>query len=89
MPELLGQRAEPLRGRAVGDLLGVVVVLRVLHLAEVRPVEQLLEADHLGALGLGVVGGLLVLVEHRLLRSGPVGLQQCCADDACHGPIVM
>ena len=34
--ELLGDAAEPLRRRAVGDQLGVAVVLGVLHLAEVR-----------------------------------------------------
>ena len=76
MLQLLGERLEPLGGGAVGDVLGVLVVLGVLHLAEVGTVEQLLEADDLRALGGGVAGGVLVFDDHRLLVAGPVGLQQ-------------
>src|SRR6266566_4269306 len=47
--ELAGQRGEPLGGRP-GHRLGQRVPVGVLHLAEVRPVEQLLEADRLRAL---------------------------------------
>ena len=83
-PELLGHGLEALRRRAVGDRFGVVVVLRLLHLAEVRAVEQLLEAHHLSAVGGRLAGGLLVLVDHRLLGPGPVGLQQRCADGVHH-----
>ncbi len=46
--EFLGQGLETLGGRA-GDRLRVGVELGVLHLAEVRAVEQLLETDDLGA----------------------------------------
>ena len=49
--QLLGQGLEALRGGTVRDGLGVVVVLGLLHLAEVGPVEQLLEADDLRSLG--------------------------------------
>ncbi len=66
---------EALGGGAVGDLLGVVVVLGLLHLTEVGTVEELLEAHHLGPRGLGLVYCLLVFVEHGLLGAGPVGLQ--------------
>ena len=83
--ELLGQRLEALRRRPVGDQLGVVVVLGVLHLAEVRAVEQLLEAHDLGAVGGGLAGRLLVLVDHRVLGPGPVGLQECGSDGSGHG----
>ena len=68
--ELLRERGEALHDRPVGGL-GVVVVLHVLGDAEVRTVEQLLEADHLRALLLGLSGELLVLVEHRLLVARP------------------
>ena len=47
--QFLGQRLEPL-GRRAGDRLDVGVVLLVLDGAEVRAVEQLLEADDLRAL---------------------------------------
>src|SRR5918993_1703358 len=82
--ELLGDRLEALRRRAVGDLLGVAVVLRFLDLAEVRPVEELLEADDLRSLGARLAGGLLVLVDHRLLVTGPVGLQERCSHGVRH-----
>ena len=80
MLELLGERGEALHDRAVGRL-GVAVVLLVLGDAEVRAVEQLLEADDLRAVGGGVAGELLVLVEHRLLVAGPGGLGDGGADD--------
>ena len=49
-PGLLRQVLHPLRRRPVRDELRVAVVLLVLHLAEVGPVEQLLEQHHLRAL---------------------------------------
>ena len=73
----------------VRDQLGVAVVLGVLHLAEVRTVEQFLEADDLSTFGLGVVGGLFVFLDHRLLRPCPVGLEKRCTHDVRHGAIVM
>src|SRR5688572_7668841 len=83
-PQFLGDGLEPLRGRAVGDLLGVGVVLGLLDLAEARPVEELLEADHLRSLGARLAGRLLVFVDHRLLVAGPVGLQECCPHGVRH-----
>ena len=67
------------------DLLRVGVVLRVLHLAEVGAVEELLEEHDLGALLRGVVGRLLVLLDHRFLVAGPLGLEQRATNDAGHG----
>jgi hypothetical protein len=60
-----------------------------LHLAEVRTVEQFLEADDLSTFGLGVVSGLFVFLDHRLLRPCPVGLEKRCTHDVRHGVIVM
>ena len=60
-------------------------VRRVLNLAEVGPVEQLLEAHHLRASGLGLVYGLFVAVDHRRLVAGPLGLQQCRTYGPGHG----
>src|SRR5699024_5002916 len=79
--QFLGERGEPLHDGTV-DRLCERVVLPVLRDAEVRAVEELLEADRLGALRCGVVHELLVLVEHRLLVAGPGGLSDC---DANHG----
>ena len=85
-PELLGHRLEPLRRRPVGDRLGVPVVLGVLHLAEVRAVEQLLEAHHLCPLSGGLPGRVLVLVDHRFLVARPIGLQQGGFHGGPHAP---
>jgi hypothetical protein len=87
--QLLCHRHEALRRRPVGDQLGVVVVRRVLHLAEVRAVEELLEADDLGSGVGGLAGGFLVLVDHGVLGAGPIGLQQGGANGGGHGPNVM
>src|SRR5918994_1948118 len=83
--QLGGQRREPLHDRPVCRLRQVVV-LGVLGDAEVRPVEQLLEADDLGALSLGVPGELLVLVQHRGDVAGPGGLGDGCSDDGHRTP---
>jgi hypothetical protein len=82
--QLGGERLEALGGRP-RDRLGVRVVLLVLDLAEVRAVEELLEADHLRALGGGLAGVLLVSLDHRFLVAGPGGLDERRADEACHG----
>ena len=74
----------PLRRRAVGDQLGVAVVLGVLDLAEIRSVEQLLEEDELGALLSCLVGPLLVLLDHRFLVAGPARLDERAADGSGH-----
>src|SRR6202050_1860737 len=60
------------RGRRTpGDLLGVGVVVGVLHLAEVRSVEQFLQADHLRA-GRGRGGDMAHRrLDHRFLVPGP------------------
>ena len=81
---LLRQLLHALRGRAVRDVLGVAEVLRVLDLAEVRAVEQLLEAHHLRAIGRGLARVVHVLLDHRLLVAGPLRLEQRGADDSRH-----
>ncbi len=81
---LLGEILHALRRRPVGDQFRVAVVLRILHLAEVGPVEELLEEHHLGALRRRVVGVALVLLDHRFLVAGPGRLEQGAANDARH-----
>ena len=76
----LGDALETLGGGAIGDVLGVAVVLGVLHLTEVRAVEQLLEAHDLSTLLGGLVHRGLVLVDHGVLGPGPIGLQQSGAN---------
>src|SRR5215217_7907124 len=87
--ELPGDGLEALRRRPVRDGFGVVVVGGVLDLAEVRAVEELLEADDLGPGIGGLAGRLLVLVDHGVLGAGPIGLQQGGSDGGWHGPNVM
>src|SRR5919112_623063 len=79
--ELTRQRGEALHDGPVGRL-GVVVVLDVLGDAEVGPVEELLEADDLSALRLGVPGEALVQVQHRGLVTRPGRLGDSCSDRA-------
>jgi len=55
---------------AVRNRLGIVVVLDVLHLAEVRAIEQLLKTDHLRTCVSGFSGVLLMKLDHRFLVSG-------------------
>ncbi len=83
--ELAGEFAHPPHGGAVGDGLGPAVVLRVLHLAEVRGVEDLLEAEDLRALRGRLAGVALVEGDHALLVAGPAGLDEGGADDLRHG----
>jgi hypothetical protein len=73
--QFFGELLETLGGGA-GHLLGIGVVGRVLDDAEVRTVEQLLEADDVRALSGGVTGELLVLGDHGFLVAGPAGLRE-------------
>ena len=81
---LLREVLHALRGGPVGDQLGVAVVLGVLDLAEIRPVEEFLEEDELGALLRGFVGTFLVLLDHRFLVAGPAGLDERATDGSGH-----
>jgi len=81
---LLRKCLEPLDDRPVGDLLGVLVERRVLDLAEVGPVEQLLEAQDLSTLGGRVAHRLLVHPDHRLLVARPGGLEDRGTDHSAH-----
>ena len=69
---------------AVRDLFGVLVERLVLDLAEVRPVEQLLEAQDLSTLRGRVPGRLLVYLDHRLLVARPRGLEEGGTDHSAH-----
>ncbi len=64
-----------LRGRP-GNRFGVGEVLGVLHLAEVRSVEEFLEAEHLGASIGGLTGQGDVGRDHRLFVARPLCLYQ-------------
>ncbi len=79
-----GERLEALDDRTVGDPLGVLVERRVLDLAEVRSVEQLLEAQDLSALGGRVADRLLVDLDHRFLVAGPGRLEDGGTDHWAH-----
>ncbi|SKV55501.1 Uncharacterised protein [Mycobacteroides abscessus subsp. massiliense] len=74
-----GERREPL-GDRTGHRLGVFVVLLVLHDPEVGAVEELLEADHLGATGRRFGDKTLMLGQHRFLVASPSRLRQCGSD---------
>ena len=89
---LPGELGHQLGRGAVGDALGQLVPPRLLLGAEIRAVEQLLQADDLRPLlgGLGDQGD--VLVDHRLLDDGDRrgrrlaerGLDQAASDDSRH-----
>ena len=83
-PGFFGEVLHPAGSRAVGDWLGVVEVLVLLHLAEVGAVEKLLEAHHLYALPGGLPGVLDGLFDHRFLVAGPLGLDDGCSDNVRH-----
>src|SRR5437899_8155617 len=75
-PVFLGKLLHELRRRTLGNLFRVAVVLDVLDLAEVRPVEELLQAHHLRAL-LGRVADVLhVPLDHRVFVTGPGALDE-------------
>ena len=81
---LPGQVLHELGRRAVRDRLGIGVVVRVLDLAEVRPVEQLLQAHHLRP---GRRRGLDVIdrrADHRFLVARPALLDQSGPDNFGH-----
>jgi len=75
-PVLRGLLLEELRRRAVGDLLGVGVALGVLDLAEVRAVEELLQADRLHPLLRGGVDVPEMPLDHRVLGPRPGRLDE-------------
>jgi hypothetical protein len=77
-----GKCGKALHDRPVGGF-GEVVILGVLGDAQIWRVEQLLEADHLRSLSLGLSGELLVFVEHRLHVPGPGRLGDR-RSDGCH-----
>ena len=81
---LAGELLHPRDGRPVGHGLGPAVVLGLLDLAEVGGVEDLLEADDLGALAGRLAGVLLMLGDHRLGVAGPGRLDECGAYDIGH-----
>ncbi len=82
--QFAGECLEALDGRTLGDPLGVLVEGLVLDLAEVGAVEQLLEAEDLGALRGGVAGRLLVHLDHGFLVAGPGGLEEGGTDHSAH-----
>ena len=57
---------ETLSRRAIGDVLGIAVVLDILHLTKVRAVKEFLETDDLGTLLGRIVTSSFVLVNHRV-----------------------
>jgi hypothetical protein len=81
--QLGGEGLEALGGRA-RDRLRVLVVGGVLHLAEVGPVEELLETDHLRTLGGRVACVVLMRLDHRFLVARPRRLDEGGADDVGH-----
>ena len=81
---LPGELLHPADGRAVRDGLGPAVVLGLLDLAEVGGVEDLLEADDLGALAGRLAGVLLMFGDHGFGVAGPGRLDECGAYDVGH-----
>src|SRR5580693_9391645 len=71
-------------GRPVRDGLGVGVVVGVLHLAEVRSVEQLLQAHHLHARRGRGPDMVHRRRDHRFLVPGPALLDKPGSDDLSH-----
>src|ERR1700759_3422108 len=82
--QLAGQVLHEAGGGAAGHLLGPAVPLRVLDLAEVRAVEQLLQAGDLGALAGRLAQGVNGVLDHGFFVSGPLLLDQRGADGG-HG----
>src|ERR1700761_4355117 len=78
--QLPGQVLHELGRGAAGHLLGPAVPLRVLHLAEVRAVEQLLQAGDLGPLAGRLAQRVDGVLDHGLLVAGPLLLDQCGAN---------
>ncbi len=79
--ELFCELREALDDGAVGRF-GIVVILGVFCDAEVRTVEQLLEADDLRTLSGRIARELLVLGDHGFLVAGPCRLGDRCAYDS-------
>src|SRR6202035_535892 len=85
----LGRELREALGDRAGHRLGVLVELRLLHLAEVRSVEELLEADHPGALRGGQPGLLLVVSDHAFLVARPDGLHEGRSHDRHLSPFAL
>ena len=84
-PGLPGQRLHPRDRRPVRHRLGPAVVLGLLDLAEVRRVEDLLEAHDLRALLRGLPRVGLVDLDHRRRVAGPLRLQDRRTHDSRPG----
>ncbi|KAG1647452.1 CTP pyrophosphohydrolase [Nymphon striatum] len=77
--QLGSQGLETFCGRPIGNRLGVAVELRVLDLAEVRPIKQLLETHDLCALGGRLAHVLLMQVNHGVFVASPGRLNDRCS----------
>ncbi len=90
-PRFPGESDHPLNGRAVRDLLGLVVVAWILNRAEVRRVEYLLKTQDLRPLIGGLPRVLDILFDHGLPVTGPLRLHQGCTHDFAHGstPLIL
>src|SRR5215475_1240696 len=75
-------------GRPVGHRLGPRVPLGLLHLAEVRSVEELLQAGDARALGGGVPDRRHRVFHHRVLVAGPLLLDQGGTYDVGHAGLL-
>src|SRR6201996_6802589 len=74
--QLAGQVLHQAGGGAAGNGLGPAVPLRVLHLAEVGAVEQLLQAGHLDPLAGCLPQGVNGVFDHGFFVAGPLLLDQ-------------
>src|SRR5215469_7370710 len=75
-------------GRPVGHRLGPGVPLGLLHLAEVRAVEEFLQAGDARALGRGVPDRRHRVLHHRILVAGPLLLDQGGTYDIGHAGLL-
>src|SRR5579859_3403703 len=76
-------------GRAVGHRLGPGVPLRLLHLAEVRAIEEFLQAGDTRALGCRVTDRRHRVLHHRVLVAGPFLLDQGGTYDIGHAGLLL
>src|SRR5215472_1404565 len=75
-------------GGAVGHPLGPGVPLRLLHLAEVRAVEEFLQASDARPLRRGVADRRHRVLHHRVLIAGPLLLHQSGTYDVGHAGLL-
>ena len=85
---LLGEVHHRLRRLTVGDQLSDSEVLVILDLAEVRTVEEFLEAQHFGALLSRLTCVVGVLLDHGVDVSGPLRLDDRRPYDVCHAVLL-